>query len=186
MVHGGILPFLPPGIAAVCAWGSCLAQPPVRHGADTTLAGQVDLARLVDLAADRLKLSVSYDPQALRSTVTIRAASSLTDDELWSLANQSLFFQGWTTVRAPSGVAGGADRSGSAKGSSAPADTTFSIVKIADAAQSARIEPLRDIGASLLDRPVSGYATVLLRPRHANAKDLVETAKVVLTGAGSR
>ncbi len=173
------------GLVACLIAPPTTGQPPSTDAPTTTLAGQVELARLVDLAADRLKLSVTYDPQALRATVTIRAAASLTDDELWSLANQSLIAQGLATIRAPGRTASRAGGAAAPPGDAEPpADTTFGVVKIADAAQSARVEPVRQIGDPLFGGPAPGFATVLLRPRHASAKDLVEAARTLASKTG--
>lgn len=168
---------------AWCALSLAHSKGPDNGG--TTLAGQLDLARLVDLAADRLRLSVTYDPQALRATVTIRAAASLTDEELWSLANQSLIAQGLATIRTPSATTGGSIGAAASVGTSwPPADTTFSVVKIAEAAQSARVEPERAIGESLFEGRAPGFATVVLRPRHATSKDLLEAVRALVSKAG--
>ena len=58
------------------------------------LSGQMELARLVDLAADRLKLSIEYDSSVLKGTVTLRlgnaAGIGVSDQELWELTNRVL------------------------------------------------------------------------------------------------
>src|SRR5262245_40534235 len=80
----------------------CAAQPQDR----TALAGQVELSRLVDLAADRLHVKLEYDTAALKAggSVTLRLDSALSDAELWSLTNRVLAERGFTTVLMPGGV----------------------------------------------------------------------------------
>lgn len=63
------------------------------------LQGEVDLARLVDLCAQRLDLTVEYDASVLKGKVTLRLTESLTDAELWDLTNRVLGLRGFTTVR---------------------------------------------------------------------------------------
>ena len=141
----------------------------MRRPGVVTLAGQVELARLVDLAAQRAGMTVHYEASALRGDVTIRAAASLTDEQLWNIANVSLLAQGLATIRSP-----GSDAN------------SWIVVKVADAAQTARVEPVRGIGEPLFAPGTlpPGYATVLLRPRHAGAKDLVEAARALVSKAG--
>ncbi len=115
----------------------------------TVLSGDVELARLVDLSAQRLGLKVEYDARILQGlTVTLRLESAVTDDQLWSLASQLLAARGFTSVRTPG-------------------DETLSIVKIAEAAGLARIEP-----KGSLDTP-AGFVNVVLEVRHRQVKDLI-------------
>lgn len=68
----------------------------------TTLAGQLELSRLVDLASIALEIPIEYDTAALRShQVTLRSTAGLTNAELWSLTNRSLLQRNLTTVRPP-------------------------------------------------------------------------------------
>ncbi len=80
-----------------------------------TPAGQVELARLVDLASQRLSLNIEYDASVLRGSATLRLDAGLSDDELWTLTNRVLASRGFTTVRAPG-------------------DAAYSVVRLADAA----------------------------------------------------
>src|SRR5262245_44712056 len=84
------------------------------------LSGQVEIARLVDLSAQRMKMNVAYDAAALKGTVTLRLAENLSDDELWALTNQVLAAQGLASI---------IDRSGN----------LIRIVKAPDAASAAVI-----------------------------------------------
>src|SRR5690606_34135184 len=72
-----------------------------QEGPRLVLAGQMELGRLVDLAAERLQVTVEYDPTVVRGTVTLRAEGNLNDQELWSLMNHVLASRGFTTVRLP-------------------------------------------------------------------------------------
>lgn len=140
----------------------------------------MELARLVDLAADRLKLNIEYDPAALKGSVTLRlgadrsgkgeggARGGLSDEELWSLLNRVLAARGLTTVRLPG------------KGG----DSAYSVVRLADAPALARVED-----GSTQTGPAGGFQTIVIRARHRPAKELVEAARLVLSksagGAGA-
>lgn len=117
----------------------------------TTLAGQVEITRLVDLAAQRLNIAVDYDAAAIKAagTVSLRAGDDLSDHELWLLVNRVLAARGLTTVRA--------------SGSNA-----YSVVKIADAPGLSRTDASPQAG------PPAGFRTVVVRARHRSAKDLIE------------
>ncbi|MCA9284530.1 MAG: hypothetical protein KDA22_04920 [Phycisphaerales bacterium] len=127
--------------------------------ARTTLNGEIDLARLVDLAAQRLKFDVEYDAAALKGMVTLRLQEGLTDDELWALTNQLLATRGFTSV-------------------TRPGSTMVSIVKIADAPGQSRVE-----------RPeapdtASGFVTLVTRVHNRDVKDILEALKLVLSKPG--
>src|SRR5690606_13364977 len=76
------------------------SQPGGLPGAGTLLSGRVELARLVDLAAERLGVRVEYDPQRLAGQVTLRTPSPLSDRALWLLAQELLSARGLQLVRA--------------------------------------------------------------------------------------
>lgn len=124
-----------------------------------TPAGQVELARLVDLAAQRLGVNLQYDAASLKGEVTLRLAAPLSDRELWLLVNRTLAERGLTTVR---GTGAGA----------------FSIVKLADAAGLAPIDPAQSPQG--LGLP-TGYKTVVVRAHHRSAKELLDAAAKVLS-----
>ena len=109
------------GLVGLVAAGACLGQPepPPRH----ELASQFELARLVDLAAERLRLNIDYDPGVLKGTATLRLAEAISDDELWILVNRVLASRGFTTIRMP-----GQD--------------AFTVVKLAEAAALASVRVL--------------------------------------------
>src|SRR5258705_8168167 len=46
------------------------------------LSEQVDLVRLLDLCAQRLKLNLEYDPTVVKGTITFRFAEAVTDEQL--------------------------------------------------------------------------------------------------------
>src|SRR5688572_15635426 len=79
------------------------ARPPTAQPS-SALAGKIDLSRLVDLASQRLRLTVHYDEGALKQTVTLRTQGDLSDQQLWALTNQVLAVHGFTTVRLGDGT----------------------------------------------------------------------------------
>jgi type II secretory pathway component GspD/PulD (secretin) len=140
---------------------SQLARPsprsPTQDG--SLLTEQVDLARLLDLCAQRLKLNLEYDPAVVKGTITFRFAEAVSDDQLWVLTNRLLSTHGFTTVA----TAG---------------EKTLSVVKLADAAGQARIEE----GDPAL--AAAGFVKVLRRVERRSAKDLVAPLQLVLSKPG--
>ncbi len=145
-------------VAASAAPSSC--QPPPR----LQLQGEVDLARLVDLCAQRLDLTVEYDASVLKGKVTLRLTESLTDAELWELTNRVLGLRGFTTVRLR-----GAD-----------GREMLSVVRLADAAGLAEVSDI----AAKTDTP-SGFVAVVVRVEHQPVKETSEAIKAVLSRSGS-
>lgn len=147
------------------ALGQEITTEPPPDSAAVAMASQLDLARLIDLCADRLKLRIDYDPGAIKGQVTLRMPDSLTDAELWALTNQLLSQRGFTTVRAP-----GAQ--------------TLSVVKATDAPQVARIE---SEGAGAQPGPPglavgdAGFASLVISPRVRSVKEIAEALKPLLT-----
>jgi len=123
-----------------------------------TLAGQVELPRLVDLAAQRLRLSIDYDAQVLKGTVTLRLDEGLDDAELWVLVNRVLAARGFTTVRAPG-------------------EGAYSVVRLADAPG---LAPVAD-GGPEPPGPGPGFRAAVVRVRHRPARELVEPLSKVLS-----
>ncbi|MCW5766869.1 MAG: hypothetical protein KIT68_12945 [Phycisphaeraceae bacterium] len=121
---------------------------------------QIELARLVDLAAARLRLNIEYDAAVLKGTATLRLGAGVNDSELWELTNQLLAVRGFTTVRAP-GL------------------ETMSVVRISDAAGAARVE------RGDLPALKAGFSLVLLPVRHRAARDLVDPLKAVMSKTGA-
>ncbi len=65
----------------------------------TIVAGQLELARLVDLAASRSGVSVLYDSAALKAVVTLRLDGAIEERELWDFMNKALAERGLTSIR---------------------------------------------------------------------------------------
>ncbi len=144
----------------------CLASEPQQTAGPprTQLQGEVDLARLVDLCAQRLDLTVEYDASVLKGKVTLRLTESLTDAELWDLTNRVLGLRGFTTVRLR-----GAD-----------GREMLSVVRLADAAGLAELADL-DGGAAA----PSGFTAVVVPVEHQPVKETSEALKAVLSRTGS-
>lgn len=137
------------------------------HGQDQiTLSGQTELARLVDLCAERLGLSITYDASLLKGTATVRGSGDLSDTDLWEMTCRLLAERGFTTVRFPE---------------SRP--TSLSVVKIAEAAALARIE---DTPASPDERFQPGYVSRTLRINHQAIKSIIDTVKTMSSKSGGQ
>ncbi len=133
----------------------------------TILSGQVELARLVDLASQRLNVRVEYDPAALKAAVSVRApAEGLTDADLWSMMNASLASRGLTTVRSTG-------------------DGAFAVVKLAEAAGAVTPDGPFPDNQIQWSQPEPGYASVFLRPQRRTPKGLIDPLKSVLSKTGS-
>ncbi|MGE3108829.1 MAG: type II secretion system protein GspD [Phycisphaerales bacterium] len=143
------------------------AAPPL-----TALAGQIELARLVDLAARRLRINVQYDASVLKGSVTLRLEGSVSDDELWSLTNRALAASGFTSVRPAAGSA------------------VYQIVKIQEAAALATVEPPAPSPSPAIalppapPTPPAGFRVALFRVRSRPAKEIVEALKLVISKTG--
>jgi general secretion pathway protein D len=125
---------------------------------ETNPAGQVDLPRLADLAAQRLHVNLQYDANALKTAgaATLRLEAPLSDRALWDLLNETLAERGLTTVRTSGG---------------------YSIVKLADAAGVAQTG-LEGEG------PNPGYRSVQVQLRSQSAKSIAEALGKVLSKPG--
>lgn len=141
------------------AAASAAAQP-AAQGPETALAGQIELSRLVDVCAERLKIRIDYDAAILKGNATLRIPDALSDAELWELTNQLLAQRGFTTVRAPGGQ-------------------SVSVVKSTDAAGMARLQAAPDAAPG---QP--GFATLVVAARHKPVKDVVESLRPLLSKAG--
>jgi len=158
---------------ALCALvpaGVAPAQQPTapQPGPQTFPAGQIELARLVDLAAERLKVPIEYDASTLKGTITLRLDGGISDHELWELTNRVLAARGYTTVRSAGG-------------------TGLSVVKLSDAKGLAGVRDLEGrgegaAGPSALVTP--GFVSAVVRVRHRASKDVVEAVKLVLSKDG--
>lgn len=138
---------------------------------DTRLAGQIDLARLVDVSASRLGVDIQYEESQLRQQVTLRLTEGLTNEELWALTNRLLAANGFTTVQ----VAG---------------TNLLSVVRVGDAPGLARIDAEPLAGQGVTHRP--GFEAAILRATHLPPQELLEalrpaiskSAQITLLGRG--
>lgn len=150
-------------LTATAAASANLAQAPAAATSasdeGSLLSEQIDLARLLDLCAARLKLNLEYDPAVVKGTITFRFTEAVSDEQLWTLTNRLLASHGFTTVQ----MAG---------------EKTLSVVKLAEAAGVARIEDSEPSLAS------AGFVRVLRRIEHRPAKELVSAVQLVLSKPG--
>lgn len=133
-----------------------------------SLAGEMDLRRLVDLAAARLQVRIDYDPKLLAGSITIRTPRPVTDRELWELMNQSLISRGLATIR--------------------PSDSSgISVVRLQDAAEVARLEPTSDsIDAVVWDSatPPASFVSVMMSVKHADRAAVIKAVQPLLSKPG--
>lgn len=144
---------------AVSLFAPCATGQP--DAASLRLASQMELARLVDLAAARLGIAVEYDPALLKVSVTVRLEDSLNDAALWDMTNQVLATRGFTTILPPGARA-------------------FSVVKLAEAASSAAVEDPTTPAV----RFAPGFTSRLLPVKHLRAKDAADALKPLSGKAG--
>lgn len=144
----------------------------------TQLPPSIEIARLIDLAAQRLRLTIDYDPAILPSQpITIRLGEPLSDPELWAFLNRALALRGLATVKGGAGNA-------------------YVIARLADAPGIAELQTrlLRD--ARVEDQPgdapggvhtlPAGFETALVQVRHRAAKDIAAIVdKALSKPAGS-
>jgi len=126
------------------------------------LAGEIELKRLVDLAAERLDLNIEYEPNALNAKVTLRLGEGISDEGLWALVNRLLASRGLTTVRLPG-------------------DPAVGVVRLGDAHGLARVEESQAEGAGQ-----AGYATIVVQPEHVAPGALAEALEPLLSHPGGR
>ncbi|MBX3410409.1 MAG: hypothetical protein KF859_11055 [Phycisphaeraceae bacterium] len=154
--------FVPPVIALLCA---TFPGPPgvaatLTRQPEVALAGQIELGRLVDICADRLKLRVDYDAATLKGTVTLRIPDSVSDAELWELTNQVLAHRGFTTVRTTD-------------------SKSISVVKSTEAGAMARIQATPESGPG-----AAGFATLVISAKHRPVKDIADAVRPLLSKTG--
>lgn len=123
----------------------------------TTLPSELDLARLVDLAAERLRLRLEYDPAIVKSTVTLRLPDGLSDEDLWSLTKEILVSRGLALV---------------ARGDAS--SRSYTILRASDAAAQG---PVVDVGDAL----PQGFVTVVMQLANRAPKDVAEALRPLLT-----
>ncbi len=143
----------------MCVAAQARAQP--QELARTALAGEVELARLVDLCAQRLGLKIEYDAKTVQGAkVTLRLGEPVTDEELWALTNQLLATRGLTSIQPPG------------------QEEVLSIVKLTDAASLARVEQV------VPPETLAGFANVVVQIEHRSVKDVIEAMKPLLSKPG--
>lgn len=120
------------------------------------IAGQIELARLVDMCSQRLEIAIEYDPAVLKGSTTIRAPAALNNDELWRLTNQLLVARGFTTVIRP-GL------------------STYSTVQLTTAASMARIE------TGDLPKYPPGFQKILLPVQFREPARIAEALRPLIT-----
>jgi len=161
-----------------------------------TIASQIELPRLIDLAAARLTVKIEYDPAVLKGSVALRGLDAMDGEQLWDLTNQLLAARGFTTVKPPGA-------------------TAFSVVRLQDAAALAGLGGLpllveaaqqgvgeqeragapddvaapTDIaapeGAKQVFEPRPGFTADVVKLEHLSPKDAADAAKLVLSKAGA-
>jgi type II secretory pathway component GspD/PulD (secretin) len=120
------------------------------------ISKDIELARLVDLCAEKLHFKVNYEPGQLVGTVPLAEGHS--DLELWTLANQALVSRGLTTVQKPG-------------------EAALSVVKLDDAGSFARLEE------DELSKGPAGYVKILHRLSFASPEDVLPTIKKAMSGS---
>ena len=121
-------------------------------------AKEIDLARLVDLCAEKLQIKVKYAPGQLVGTVPLAEGHS--DLELWTLANEALVTRGLTTIQRPG-------------------EAALTVVKLDDAGGLARLEE------DDRSKTTAGYVKVLHRLLFASPEDVLPAIKKALSGSAA-
>lgn len=150
---------------ASSAFGSARIQPEAAQDS-IHLSGNIELARLLDLCADRLAVTIEYDPSLLKGTTTLRASGPVSDAGLWDFAHQFLAQRGLTTVRSPG-------RPG------------FIVTKLSDAAQASEVISAEHWLLSvqnLTHHP--GFSSVLYRTRRVSTRDALEAIRPLVSKPG--
>jgi len=146
------------GLALCLAIQARAASPEEQSPPRPASANDIDLARLVDLCAEKLQISVKYEPGQLVGTVPLSAGHS--DHELWTLTNAALASRGFTTIQKPG-------------------EAALTVVKLDDAASLARLEE------SDSSNSMAGYVRVLHRLKFAAPEDVLPTIKKALSGSAA-
>ncbi|MBX3359543.1 MAG: hypothetical protein KF745_14075 [Phycisphaeraceae bacterium] len=163
--HGSVFFGAACGVATLVAFASAqslAAQPepasPITQPL-TIPAGQIELARLLDLVGQRLKLNIDYDAASLKGVVTLRLEAGMTDTELWALLNRVLAVRGFTTVRMPG-----------------PA--SYSVVKVSEAPGVATV---KDVAAEGPAEPPPGFRMEVVRVQHRSGREVIDAISKVLS-----
>ncbi len=153
-----------------------IVESPNRGGSTTELAGELQLARLVDLCAARLSLNIDYESSKLQRTITLRLAGPVSDAELWQLMNRMLNRYSMTSIQTnPSRF-----------------PRAYTIVDLADARA---LSGTRDRSAehfsgdrnehSIENPPMAGYSTLLIRIQYLTPDVAIRSIKPFLSNQGS-
>ncbi|MEM9066804.1 MAG: secretin N-terminal domain-containing protein [Planctomycetota bacterium] len=121
-------------------------------------AGELSIARLLDLAATELRLEVDYPASQLQDRVTLRLQDGLNDEQLWSLVNRLLQTRGFATIRAP-----GSD--------------AITVVRAQEAAALSGLTP----GPDALGPDAAGYLRLIYEPAHQDPAGLASSIAPLLT-----
>jgi type II secretory pathway component GspD/PulD (secretin) len=119
------------------------------------LQKDIELARLVDLCAEKLQVKIKYEPGQLLGAIPLVEGQS--DLELWALTNAALVSRGFTTIQKPG-------------------EAALSVVKLDDAGSLARVED------DERSKGLAGYIKVLHRLSFASPDDVLPTIKKALSG----
>ena len=173
VLAGGSLLSIPP------AKGQSPAAPPAAAAMPQVILGeQIELPRLVDIAAQRLKVNIEYDAAILKGTVTLRLGAGISDQDLWEMTNRLLAARGFVTVKPPG------------------RDGVLSVVRIEAAAGLTQIHVLSPtLSTSTPSHPATftavapstaeaGFGAMVYRLRHRFAKDIAEIVKGTLSKPG--
>lgn len=161
-------------------WLACITLvilAPARAQDQIVLPAEVELARLVDLSAERLGLSILYEPRQLAGSFMVRGSHNLDDEGLWKLTNELLVQQDLTTVA----IGGGSESGG------------LAVVQLREAAKRAR--PTERW--SLVEEPsgqrleitspgddYAGYVAILYTIQHVDHDTLGESLEPLLSSGG--
>lgn len=138
------------------------------------LPAEVELARLVDLSAQRLGLRIAYEPRQLAGTFMVRSNEGLDDEALWALTNELLVQKGLTTISTGQGSTG----------------EGLAIVQLSIAARLAApidqwaIERT-DSGPRLRTPGRAGYVAIVYDIQEADAETLMSAVQPLLGSGGS-
>lgn len=147
-----------------CMYGNLTAGPPPSDDVQVFLAGEIELARLVDLCAEQLNYNIDYDTSVLKGNVTLRLGGGITNDELWELTNRVLGLRGFTSIRTPGGIEG---------------QNTFSIVRVSDASGLSQINVTDTVDT------LSGYSTIIVRIINRTVQEIIDAINPVMSDRGS-
>jgi type II secretory pathway component GspD/PulD (secretin) len=115
----------------------------------------IELARLVDLCAEKLRIRIKYEPGQLTGVVPLMGDHS--DLELWTLTSQALVSRGFTTIQKPG-------------------EEGLTVVKLNEASSLARLEE------EGLSKARAGYVKVLHRLRYASPETVLPTIRQAISG----